>query len=386
MAVKLSPLFNDAPYVDSSGNPVSGGLVYTYTAGSSTPETTYTTSLGNVSNANPIVLNSAGYPSASGSQVQVWLTSGVSYKFTLKTSAGVEIWTRDNISGINDTTVSQDQWQSGATPTYISATSFSLVGDQTTTYHPGRRLKTTNSGGTIYSTIVTSVFAAVTTITVVNDSGTLDSGLSAVSYGLLSSTNPSTPLLTDDYPVVSGSSDKTKKLRFEVDGFTTATTRVATPPDENFTMVGVATTQTLTNKTLTSPVLNTGVSGTAISTQTTQETGTSTTLIVPPGTQHFHPSAVKASGRATAATTITESYPTGATMTNPGTGVYTVTHGRTFSTTTYPVNITLVGGTNIYIPIITAQDATTFTVTWKDRDSVATAITGFNYSIEGDLT
>lgn len=61
----------------------------------------------------------------------------------------------------------------------------------------------------------------------------LDSGLSAVSYGLLSATNPSTPLLTDAYPVMSGSSDKTKKLRFEVDGFTTDTTRVMTPPDQD---------------------------------------------------------------------------------------------------------------------------------------------------------
>jgi len=41
-----------------------------------------------------------------------------------------------------------------------------------------------------------SAFAAVTTVTVVLDSGTLDSGLSAVSYGLLSATNPSIPTLT----------------------------------------------------------------------------------------------------------------------------------------------------------------------------------------------
>jgi hypothetical protein len=47
----------------------------------------------------------------------------------------------------------------------------------------GRRLKTTNSGGTIYSTITNSVFGALTTVTVVNDSGTLDSGLSAFCLG-----------------------------------------------------------------------------------------------------------------------------------------------------------------------------------------------------------
>lgn len=192
MAVKLSPIGNDAPFLDASGIPLNGGLLYTYTAGSvSTPETTYTTSLGSVQNANPIVLNSNGYPASGGNVVEIWLTSGVSYKFVLKTSTGVTVWSRDNIDGINDTSVTIDQWVSGPAPTYVGATSFTLVGDQTTTFHVGRRLKTTNSGGTIYSTIISSAFAALTTITVANDSSTLDSGLSAISYGLISYTNTS---------------------------------------------------------------------------------------------------------------------------------------------------------------------------------------------------
>lgn len=199
MAVNLAPIGNDAPYVDSNGDPFTGALLYTYTAGSSTPATTYTTSAGSVQNANPMTLNSAGYPTTSSVQTQIWLTAGVSYKFELKNSAGTTIWTRDNIVGINDTTVSQDQWVSGPTPTFVSTTSFTLVGDQTTTFHIGRRLKTTNSGGTIYSTITASAFGAVTTVTVVNDSGVLDSGLSAVSYGLLSAANPSEPHIGDVY-------------------------------------------------------------------------------------------------------------------------------------------------------------------------------------------
>lgn len=194
--VFLSPIGNDAPFVDSNGDPLSGGLLYTHTAGSSTPETTYTTSAGNVGNANPIELLPSGYPGSSGNVLEIWLTSGVSYKFTLKTAAGVTLWTRDNISGVNDSSTStSSQWVAGPAPTYISATSFSLVGDQTSTFHVGRRIKTTNSGGTVYSTISNSAFAAVTTITVINDgAGVLDSGLSAVSYGLLSATNPSVPV------------------------------------------------------------------------------------------------------------------------------------------------------------------------------------------------
>jgi len=95
--------------------------------------------------------------------------------------------------GVNDTTTTIDQWVTGNAPTYVSATSFTLVGDQTSDFHVGRRLKTTNTGGTIYSTIITSAYTSLTTITVVNDSGTLDSGLSAVFYGILSAENVSSP-------------------------------------------------------------------------------------------------------------------------------------------------------------------------------------------------
>jgi len=95
---------------------------------------------------------------------------------------------------VNDTASSIDQWlSSGLVPTYISATQFTVAGDQTGIFHAGRRIKTTNSGGTIYSTITASVYTSLTTITVVNDSGTLDAGLSAVFYGIISQVNSSLP-------------------------------------------------------------------------------------------------------------------------------------------------------------------------------------------------
>jgi hypothetical protein len=92
----------------------------------------------------------------------------------------------DNLSGMNDVSAQTGaEWISGPTPTFVSANSFTLVGDQRTNFTVGRRIKTTNTGGTVYSTILISAFGAVTTVTVVNDSGALDAGLSAVSYGLL---------------------------------------------------------------------------------------------------------------------------------------------------------------------------------------------------------
>ncbi len=59
------------------------------------------------------------------------------------------------------------------------------------------------------------------------------------------------PPFLDSNALIKGSVDATKLFRFEVDGFSSGVTRVATPPNEDFTIVGLATSQTLTNKTIT---------------------------------------------------------------------------------------------------------------------------------------
>lgn len=100
MAVNLS-LFAGAgwQFFDNNGVPLAGGLLYTYAAGTTTPLATYTTSAGNIANANPIVFNSAGRLAN-----EVWLTTGSSYKFILQTSLATQIGSYDNISGSNDFT------------------------------------------------------------------------------------------------------------------------------------------------------------------------------------------------------------------------------------------------------------------------------------------
>jgi len=97
MAVYLSPIGGAGwQFFDNNGNPLSGGKLYTYAAGTTTPQTTYTTSAGNVAHTNPIILDSAGRVPSSG---EIWLTFA-SYKFAVYTSADVLIATYDNIRGV----------------------------------------------------------------------------------------------------------------------------------------------------------------------------------------------------------------------------------------------------------------------------------------------
>ena len=91
-SVLLSPVGNGQQFFDNNGVPLSGGLIYTYQAGSSTPLTTYTTNNGTVPNTNPIILDAAGR-----TPNEIWLQTGYSYKFVLQTSTGVTLQTLDNL-------------------------------------------------------------------------------------------------------------------------------------------------------------------------------------------------------------------------------------------------------------------------------------------------
>ena len=97
MAVTLSPVWGaGAQLFDNSGNVLSGGKIYTYAAGTSTPAVTYTDTVGSTPNTNPIILNAAGRV-----PYEIWLTKEVLYKFVLKDSNDTLIGTWDNIEGMN---------------------------------------------------------------------------------------------------------------------------------------------------------------------------------------------------------------------------------------------------------------------------------------------
>lgn len=180
---------------DANGNPRSGYKLFQYEAGTSAKKTSYTDDTGAVANANPIILDSSGMcPSG------VFGTTGA-YKLVLAPPTDSDpplspVWTRDGIAGINDVSASvPSEWITFAiAPVYISASSFSLIGDQTATFQLGRRVKATLSGATRYGFITSSSFGAgITTVVMSLDSGSLDSSLSAVAYGLLAPNDPSIP-------------------------------------------------------------------------------------------------------------------------------------------------------------------------------------------------
>lgn len=130
MAVFLSPVFGVAGQVfDDNGNPLAGGKIYTYAAGTTTNATTYTTSAGNIAHTNPIVLDGAGrVPSG-----EIWLTDGVSYKFVVEDANNVLIGTYDNLVGINSNFVAFTNEQEIQTAT-AGQTVFNLT---TMQYQPG---------------------------------------------------------------------------------------------------------------------------------------------------------------------------------------------------------------------------------------------------------
>lgn len=119
-------------FLDNSGNPLSGGKLYTFASGTSTPLATYTSAALNVANTNPIVLDSAG-------RATIFLTTA-SYKFVLATSADVVVWTVDNVSSVAPFNVDLDV--TGVAGESLTAGDLVYLSDGTGGNTPGRWYKT----------------------------------------------------------------------------------------------------------------------------------------------------------------------------------------------------------------------------------------------------
>lgn len=89
-----------AQFFDDNGVVLSGGKIYTFSAGTTTPRTTYTSYTGSTPHSNPIILDAAGRVPGG----EIWLDTGSSYKFIIKTSDDVLLDTYDNIAGASSST------------------------------------------------------------------------------------------------------------------------------------------------------------------------------------------------------------------------------------------------------------------------------------------
>lgn len=78
-------------FFDANGAPLVGGKLYTYAAGTTTPQASYTDYGGGTPNTNPVILDSRG-------EASVWLGTAL-YKMALYSATNVLIWTVDNIGG-----------------------------------------------------------------------------------------------------------------------------------------------------------------------------------------------------------------------------------------------------------------------------------------------
>lgn len=90
-----------------NGSAVANGSLYSYAAGTSTPQATYTDATLGTPNANPVVLD------ANGMAPQIW-TSSSAYKFVLKNSSGVTLWTVDNVQYVDNGYITSAMIAAGA--------------------------------------------------------------------------------------------------------------------------------------------------------------------------------------------------------------------------------------------------------------------------------
>lgn len=77
-------------FVTLAGSPCALCSLYSYAAGTTTPQPTYTDSTGTSQNANPIVLDASG-------AANIWVNTTLAYKFVLKDTTGSTLWTVDNV-------------------------------------------------------------------------------------------------------------------------------------------------------------------------------------------------------------------------------------------------------------------------------------------------
>ena len=234
-------------FLKADGTPLVGGKLYTYTAGTTTPQATFTDNTGGSSNTNPVILDSRG-------EANVWL-GGASYKFKLTDANDVEIWTVDYISAPT----------SGVSP--------ALSGNVTIdTNSSGPALKITQTG-TGYALRVQDSSDPDLTPFVINNAGLVGLG----------TTSPSEALDIDNNGKIQFSASGLARTIISADATDSI---VDVKDDRNFVVKTNATTVLTANDadiTTTVPVVLPGVPTTSLQAATKSYVDTAQTTAAPPG-------------------------------------------------------------------------------------------------------
>lgn len=181
MAVFLSPVGGAAAqFFDNNGVPLTGGKLFTYAGGTTTPQVSYTSIAGDVAHTNPIILDSAGRVPGG----EIWLTDQ-SYKFVLNDADNVLIATYDNIFAIPPVSA-----LNAATTPLTGSEILSIVQSGTTSKVSVANLTAGRAISASAATITGAVSAASATIT-----GAVSAGSANItnSVGIATST-PTLPL------------------------------------------------------------------------------------------------------------------------------------------------------------------------------------------------
>lgn len=168
----------------SDGTLASGYYLKFYKAGTTTAFSMATDSTGGTTLAKCQVDSNGDFINGSGDVFIPHVDQ--TYKavlYTNSTDADADttanaVWVVDNIPQVQ--TNSGDLWNLfSGTPTQTSATTFTLTGDQRTTFAVGTRLKFTDSS-TLYGHVTAVAYTTLTTVTVTLDSGSLSGSLTEV--------------------------------------------------------------------------------------------------------------------------------------------------------------------------------------------------------------
>lgn len=114
--------------INANGQPLSGGMVYTYVAGTTTPQATYTDSSASVQNPNPVILDSAG-------RASIWISNNA-YKIIVTDANGVVQYSQDNVTNLSGGVTAPVQVSEGGTGMTTAGTGLQVLRTKANTTSP----------------------------------------------------------------------------------------------------------------------------------------------------------------------------------------------------------------------------------------------------------